>query len=242
MGIQRFCLLVNAAAAVASSRTIPLNLHTKPSGPISPAVPPHWPSSSIDHVVSFRGGGQVIAELGNIDLARTKLRLESFNTYGLVNSLLLQAALKLYCGIYDEDLGLNKQDLLQQYNTSSKLEFVTKCVFVLSAAVCIICGAYSTVVFSLLGLYCKTALGMGWDDRFLQFYTVSSDVRKSAFDAFMMTLWSFEICFTASLLLKKTDSRNHKIRLGTTALAIVAGIGSWLHWNSIIAAAKGLVQ
>lgn len=171
--------------------------------------------------LAIRGGN---AALQNFDLERTRIRLESINSYGVVTALLLQAALRLYSST-PKDLG------------ESRIQNATKIVFILSVGLSIICGAYTTVVFSLLGLYSKSALGLNMDSSFLEFFAATATVRKRAFDSFLIALISFELCFVTSLFL----NYDGKVRWWVASVAIILAFYSWQHWQDIITVAGRLL-
>jgi hypothetical protein len=157
-------------------------------------------------------GGQATT----VDLARTSIRLESLNSYAIIAALLLNATLKLYT-----------MTPKQTDSSHHKLENIARLIFVLSAGLSMICGAYTTVVFSLLGLYSKTALGLGRDQVFLQFFAATAQVRQQGFNSFLTALLSFEVCFVASLLL----NYDAKIRWWLLSLSSIVAILSWSHWQ-----------
>ena len=111
-------------------------------------------SSSLQVLVSLRGG----AADAVFDLERATIRLESLNAYGVVAALLLSAALRLYASTPKE------------LEEGRKYENATKMAFIILVGVSIICGAYSCVVYSMLGLYSKTALGMGLEGMYVPYF------------------------------------------------------------------------
>jgi hypothetical protein len=179
-------------------------------------------------LISLRGGQAAAEEVSvlGLDLARTTMRLDSINTYSIITALLLQAALRLYAD--------TPKDIEECKTRREKWATI---VFVISAGVSIICGAYTCVVFSLVGLYSKSALGMGLDGRFLEFFAATAMVRKRAFDSFLVCLLSFEFCFTISLLLNYDGN----IRWWACGIATLAAIFSVMHWQSIITLAGRLL-
>ena len=167
-------------------------------------------------------GGEALAEF---DLTRVRIRLESINSYGVVTALLLNAALRLYAATP------------KRLEENKPVENAAKILFVISVGLSIICGAYTTVVFSLLGLYSKSALGMGLDASFLEFFAATAMVRKRAFDTFITALLSFELCFITSLFL----NYDGKVRWWAAGVASLAALLSWWHWQSIIHIAGNLL-
>jgi hypothetical protein len=200
-----------------------------PSSPVSNI--PNGISNTLSEMVAstvahpaqllLRGG-----QAATVDLARTSIRLESLNSYAIITALLLNATLKLYT-----------MTPKQTDSSHHKLENIARVIFVLSAGLSMICGAYTTVVFSLLGLYSKTALGLGRDQAFLQFVAATAQGRQRGFNSFLTALLSFEVCFVASLLL----NYDGKIRWWLLSLSSIVAILSWSHWQSIIAIAGNLL-
>jgi hypothetical protein len=115
----------------------------------SSTTTPFW-NPLLGTTLSLRGG-QVAATVaatatatdGVLDLART-IRLESINSYSIVAALLLQATLRLYSDTpkdliedEEEEDGNNKSS-----KNNHKRDNLVKILFVTSAGLSIICGAY----------------------------------------------------------------------------------------------------
>jgi hypothetical protein len=177
---------------------------------------------ALSSALVVRGGE---AALQGFDLGRTQIRLESISSYGVITALLLNAALQLYSSTPKR---LEKGQSMENY---------TKIVFVLSVGLSIICGTYTTVVFSLMGLYSKTALGLGKDAAFLEFFEATIHIRQRAFHSFLIALLSFEVCFVSSLFL----NYDGKVRWWTVGVASLGAIISWLQWQSIMSIAGNLL-
>ena len=73
-------------------------------------------------------------------------------------------------------------------------------------------AVYTTVVFSLFGLYAKTALGTGDDSGYLQLLQSTSLVRFRGFKSFIVCLLCFNTAFIMNLILNYS---------GTTRIAVV---------------------
>jgi hypothetical protein len=170
----------------------------------------------------LRGGGQ-----STLDLTRVSMRLDGFNSYAIIAALLLNATLKLYC--------MTPKQIESGGNISTGK--VATILFVLFAGSSLICNAYSALVFSLLSLYSKTALGLGQDAAFLEFFAATSVVRRRAFHSLLAALLSFKLCFTTSLYIHY----NGKIRWWLVSIATIVGILSWMHWQSVISIAGDLL-
>jgi hypothetical protein len=170
----------------------------------------------------LRGGGQ-----STLDLTRVSMRLDGFNSYAIIAALLLNATLKLYC--------MTPKQIESGGNISK--EKVASILFLLFAGTSLLCTAYSTLVFSLLSLYSKTALGLGQDAAFLEFFAATAVVRKRAFHSLLAALLSFKLCFTASLFIHYDG----KMRWWLVSIATIVGILSWMHWQSVISIAGDLL-
>ena len=70
-----------------------------------------------------------------------------------------------------------------------------------SIIICILSAVYTTLVFSLIVLYSKTALGLGLDSQFMTFFSATSFFRDSGFRSFISALVSFQISFICSVFL-----------------------------------------
>jgi hypothetical protein len=189
---------------------------------VSPSIlisscPPHFLSTP-------RGGTQDI-DPSAFDLDRASIRLESIDSYAVVAALLLSAALRLYASTPRE------------LEAGQRRENSAKVAFMISAGLSIICGAYSCVVYSMLGLYAKTALGLGLDSAFLNFFERTTPVRHGAFLAFVTALSSFEVCFIISIVL----NYDGRVRICAASLGILIAIISLFHWKRIINLAGSLL-
>jgi len=174
--------------------------------------------------LALRGG--VGAEAGALlDLNRVRIRLEGLSSYSVVSALMMNAGMRLYSGT-------NKQ--LQK---GKRLENGFKVFFSLSVALSILTGAYTTVVFSLLGLYAKTALGLGWDGPFLEFFQQTESIRKFAFDTFVVSLVTFEFSFISSLFLAHEGKMKWVVAGGASLCALLS---IW-HWTVIMKLASRIL-
>ena len=63
---------------------------------------------------------------------------------------------------------------------------------------------YTTVIFSLFGLYAKTALGSGDDLGYMELLKATSSMRYRGFRSFLLCLMSFNVAFIMNLILNYT--------------------------------------
>lgn len=179
----------------------------------------------------------VVAEYGSdllrggaaaaLDIGRTKMRLEGLNQYGVMTALLMNAALRLYSSTPRK---------IDPNNT--KTENILRMVFATTVAMCICLGGYTTIVFSLLGLYSKRALGLGQDIEYLEFFSATSDVRRSGFESFIWCLLLFKSSFLLSVFL----NQDGKARWWLSGVILAFDLFGWFQWSKIWLLAKSILH
>ena len=184
--------------------------------------------ASLAPAILLRGGGGGGSPTV-LDLAHIKIRLEGFHAYGVVTTLMLNAALHLFSSTPKAKEGLVKGESV---NNAAKLLFTA---FILLS---VISGLYTTVVFSLIGMYSKTALGLDKDVNTLNaFFSSTQSIRDNAYHAFILSLLSFNSSYVLSLFL------NYKgeTRWWLVAVATALSLFSWWQWSTIIHTASQLI-
>jgi hypothetical protein len=81
------------------------------------------------------------------------------------------------------------------------LENAVIALFYTSSTVSLLSSLYVTLVFSLVGLYSKTALGLSKDAQYLKFIDATRRQRNYAYDAFLLSIASFQSSFVMTLFL-----------------------------------------
>ena len=173
-------------------------------------------------VLALRGGGE-----GAMDLTRVRIRLEGLHAYGVVSTLMLNASLRLFSSAPKPRTPVKGETINN----------IARVLFTISIGASVLAGVYTTVVFSMLGLYCKSAIGMGKDEACLQFMAATENMRKSAFDTFLIALVSFKASFVLSLFLNYEG----EMRWWTAGIAAVISLLSWWHWHNIMSVAGKLL-
>jgi hypothetical protein len=192
----------------------------------------------------LQAGGAATAARAAVDCAapvilemdRVRIRLDGLSSYGVICSLLMNAALRLYSATpkkLESSSDTSSKKLLFSYTKTD----IIKMIFMASTVISISAGSYTTVVFTLLGLYAKTALGLGRDGPFLEFFELTAPYRKLAFDAFVVSLVSFQISFVTSLYL----SYDKKLRWWSSGLASILALFCFWQWGMIIKIASRLL-
>ena len=160
-----------------------------------------------------------------LDLGRTKLRLEGLHQYGVVTALLMNASLRLF------SMTPKKLD------NDGSLQDKAKVFFTAAVATTVVFSAYTVIVFSLLGLYSKRALGLGEDAAFVEFFQATTMIRESGFNAFILALVSFKSSFVLSLWLNFEG----KMRWWLSGLVLGADLVGWYAWSTIAVLANKIL-
>jgi hypothetical protein len=122
-------------------------------------------------------------------LDRIRIRLDGLGTYAMVSALLVGGILGVY------------------FNTPKAFvegRFVDNAVtalFLASSAASLVASVYVTLTFSLVGLYSKTALGLGRDGPCADFLDATRRERACAYDAFLLSLALFQSSFVMNMFL-----------------------------------------
>lgn len=126
------------------------------------------------------------------------MRLLGLQTYGLLSSLVLSAAMSMLLRFELEDRGADAK--------SSPLEIFT---YVCLTA-CVLSGLYSTTCMSLTVAYSYTALGLEKGDLFQAFFMQTAGIRLRAFRGYVACLLTFcmGFCGTAFRKVYRTKARS----------------------------------
>jgi hypothetical protein len=163
---------------------------------------------------------------GVLDIGRVKMRLEGFQAYGTICALLMNASLRLWSSV------------AQPANDASKITQRAFDVFLLCVIVSVLFGSYTTIVFTMISLYSKQALGRGLDSSFLAFYEATHAFRDSGFRAFLYSLVSFQWAFVLSLFLKLGGQPRQKWMVG--AAIVLSCLSGW-RWLTVMKLASDLI-
>lgn len=164
-------------------------------------------------------GGEIFAKHANsaLDINRVRMRLEGLASYATLCALLANGCLRLYSSVNHE-------------TTSSVKKNRAYDAFYLFIIISILSGSYTTVVFTLLALFSKTALGRGYDEQFLEFWAATTGLRESGLEAFLASLVCFEFAFILSLYLRTSGKRRRILVLVACCLTAY----SFSRWAKIM--------
>ena len=80
---------------------------------------------------------------------------------------------------------------------------------------------YSTVIFALVGVYAKSAMGLALDAQCVDFLRMTHAYRQQAYQAFVAALVSFVICFETAFIASIKDWELRVRRLTSAASAAI---------------------
>jgi hypothetical protein len=171
--------------------------------------------------LAFRGGGG--SDI--LDLGRTKLRFEAMNSYSVVLSLMLNASLRLFSATP------------KKLANDGSIDDKAKLAFVSSVLTTVVTSAYAIIVFFLLTVYSKRALGLGYDAAFLEFAEKSESIRESAFGAFLVSLLAFKSSFLLTLFLNYEG----KTRWWISGIVLAVDLVGWFVWSRLAVMARQIL-
>ena len=167
---------------------------------------------------ALRGGGGT----PKLDLDRVAFRLEGMEIYSLVMALFMGAALTL---LGTTNIKIHTWEEMKE--SKSKLaESVASILFYVFCTYAVISSGFTTILFTLTSLYCKTAVGMGTDDRYLAFLDATGMIRFFGFNAFMRSITTFCISFIFSTFLN-CEGRLRWI------VPLIPSFATWVYWGKL---------
>jgi len=125
------------------------------------------------------------AESDLLSVERATVRLDGLEVYAVVAALTVATSITCF-----DSHGGNGQwgDLYTHGKYGQLLGYV---VFLLTSALGLVGGMHATLVFSLMTMYGRTAVGIGKDEAFLEFFEKTGMVRYRGFQSFRLSLYSF---------------------------------------------------
>lgn len=129
-----------------------------------------------------------------LEVDRATVRLDGLEVYAVVSALTLATAIACFDS-YDF------QNTVFSYHEITRENFVNlllNTVFLVVSGVGIIAGLHATLVFSLMTMYGRTAVGVSHDEAFVEFFVQTGRVRYRGFHTFRLSLYSFlvQVLFT----------------------------------------------
>ena len=194
-------------------------------------------------VVSLRQrGGETAVPLrlrgGELDMTRLRVRLESIQSYAVIASLTMNIGERMLAntapqfdadGAFGGASAFHRQNLKMLYTVLLTLSFLS--------------GMYATVVFALVGVYAKAALGHDLDDVCVTFLKATHHQRQNAYRCFLVSIITVTLAYPLAMMVRTKPReelrglpwvRGPRVGLfwATLALAIYS-MHEWLSINQV---------
>lgn len=114
---------------------------------------------------------------------------------------------------------------------------ILKITFGILCASAVALGIYTTTIFTIIGIYSKTALGMGHTENFIRFYDSCEKFRQYGFRSFVASLASFSISWVCALLLTYENDTRWWIALPAVLMFVLG----FLHYKELFALASTFI-
>lgn len=181
-------------------------------------------------------GGASKASATLLDLPRSILLVDAIASYPIVCAILMSASL---------DLSTSTPKIIKPIpplgtfveRSRTRLDNCITAAFAFASSLSIVLGAYATIVFTLVAIYGRTALGRGLDAGFLKFTDAAAVYRVFAFRAFLGEVISYMV---AVMLSRYLDNEGVLRWIETLPAVIVTALGLW-HYRLIVDLANTLI-
>eukprot|EP00547_Thalassionema_nitzschioides_P007476 CAMPEP_0194203720 /NCGR_PEP_ID=MMETSP0156-20130528/3413_1 /TAXON_ID=33649 /ORGANISM="Thalassionema nitzschioides, Strain L26-B" /LENGTH=239 /DNA_ID=CAMNT_0038929521 /DNA_START=278 /DNA_END=997 /DNA_ORIENTATION=- len=131
------------------------------------------------------------------EFGRNQIRMDGFQIYAVVSALNLSssiACLTAYVAIEQAD----QDNPRGFYNIT--YGFIADFLFTFSNAIGIMTGIHSTLIFSMVSMYGRSALGLNRDAAYYTFIEETLDNRQGAFRSFTWSIYSFLVQATCMII------------------------------------------
>ena len=158
-------------------------------------------------ICQVSGGAQLA-----LNMSRESYKLQSMATYSTITALIMNASLRLYT---------SQKFAKTQDNRTRWCENL----FQACTTLCIISGAFTAVLFNILGIYSKECLGLQNDAGYLAFSTATAIFRKWGFRCFLTTCMGFVGSFLLSVYERSLGEKElgKWVLVGSIILTLMAG-------------------
>lgn len=159
-------------------------------------------------------------------------------SYGTVTALIIAAALAVSDNTDEKMTPVpDPENSTRRERVTIRLDNTLKILFSICMILTVACGIYTTIVFTLMNIYGNTALGLGLNDSFVDFFNACSKYRQFGFYSFICTLISFNVGWLLSVILNYEG----KMRWRMVAPALLIGLGGMFHYKAIFNLASSLI-
>ena len=203
------------------------SLQTATNVGVASSLLPSTSSAAAASLALLRGGATA-----TFDLSRALIRLEGLSSYSVISILLMNTALVLFCAVPKQML-----TPASSKDTTAKIENAATLTFNSLSIICIISAFTTSIIFGLLGLYSKTALGLGNDEAFMIFFSATDGVRRLGYVSMIASL----VCLKGMMTLSTFLYFKGRLRYLLCGFTAALSVGSWMVWSPIVAAAGRII-
>lgn len=170
-------------------------------------------------------------------MARTRIQLEGYSGYAVVAALSMNVALKLWSSTP------NFKEL-HTYGRN-RLPDVLDVVYLICSLVSMLGGLFATMVFALVGVYAKVALGKSLDTEAKAFLLATHPLRQTAYHVFVASLMCSVAQFEMTVCARINEVvGEHTGEAGVRAaqcVALLLGGLTCYSWWTIMQVAKDVI-
>lgn len=123
-----------------------------------------------------------------IDLERTCVRMDGLEVYAVVSALTVATSLSV-AEAYRHDS--DARGWVDMYQDGQHVELLCRSIFLMCSAASALLGLHATLVFSLITMYGRTAVGVDNMPAFRAFYDGTAGQRFRGFRAFLFSIYAF---------------------------------------------------
>jgi hypothetical protein len=145
------------------------------------------------------------------DMDRATVRLDGLEVYAVVSALSSATLIQFFDSFISTSLRVLWEE--QRF-----IELVGDLVFIIASSTGIVAGLHATLVFSLMTMYGRTALGMGRHEALDIFFAKSGLQRYRGFQTFLYSLYAFLV----QVLIKVTTKCPSEIQLVAFICSFIA--------------------
>ena len=137
----------------------------------------------INELVTVQDDDESSAD-GLQELDRATVRLDGIEVYAIVSALTCATSISCFDNFEPTSIDI----IMEEY---AVFTFLADLCYFGSAALGMMTGLHATLIFSLVTMYGRTALGINRDDAFNQFFSNTGGARFSGFKSFKLSLYCF---------------------------------------------------
>jgi hypothetical protein len=137
----------------------------------------------INELVTVQDDDESLAD-GLQELDRATVRLDGIEVYAIVSALTCATSISCFDNFEPTSIDI----IMQEY---AVFTFLADLCYFCSGALGMMTGLHATLIFSLVTMYGRTALGIDRDDAFNQFFSNTGGARFSGFKSFKLSLYCF---------------------------------------------------